>query len=78
MKATPAQAQTWSAEIYQRHAAFVPSLGRELVSWLNPRPGERILDLGCGDGTLTEELRADGASVVGVDGSFAMAAAAGR
>ena len=69
-------AQTWSAEGYQRHAAFVPALGRELVSWLNPQRGERILDLGCGDGVLTDELRADGATVIGVDGSFGMAAAA--
>lgn len=68
--------QVWSAECYQTHAAFVPAFGEELVSWLAPQRGERILDLGCGDGTLTEILGASGATVVGVDGSFAMASAA--
>jgi SAM-dependent methyltransferase len=68
--------QIWSAEGYQHHAAFVSTLGEELVSWLNPRPGERVLDLGCGDGRLTEMLAASGASVVGADRSPEMARAA--
>ena len=34
---------------------------------LEAKPGERILDLGCGDGALTAEIRALGADVVGVD-----------
>ena len=43
---------------------------------LAPRPGERILDLGCGDGALTETLVAAGCRVVGVDGSAEQIAAA--
>jgi len=70
--------QVWSAERYQTHAAFVPALGEELVSWLAPQAGERILDLGCGDGTLSELLRSSGANVFGVDSSIAMASAARR
>jgi len=70
--------QAWSAEPYQTHAAFVPAFGEEVVSWLAPQPGERILDLGCGDGTLTARLRAHEVSVVGIDGSLAMASAARR
>lgn len=47
-----------------------------MVELLAPRPGERILDLGCGDGALTERLVALGCEVVGVDGSPEQVAAA--
>ena len=68
--------QRWNAEGYARNAAFVPALGAPLVDRLNPQPGERILDVGCGDGTLTEQIAARGAAVVGVDASAEMVAAA--
>jgi trans-aconitate methyltransferase len=70
--------QSWSADAYGRNARFVSDLGGEILSWLDPRPGERILDLGCGDGALTERLAASGASVLGVDVSEDMLAAARR
>ncbi len=66
----------WSAERYRDHAAFVPALGQDVVALLDPQPGERILDLGCGDGALTEALIAAGAEVVGVDASEDMVAGA--
>jgi trans-aconitate methyltransferase len=59
--------QRWSADRYARNAAFVPAYGAPLVDRLAPQPGERILDLGCGDGTLTRQIAERGASVVGVD-----------
>ncbi len=59
--------QRWFAERYAENARFVADLGAPLLDMLAPRPGERILDLGCGDGALTEKIAETGARVVGVD-----------
>ncbi len=59
--------QTWSAAGYDANARFVSDLGGEILSWLDPKPGERILDIGCGDGALTQQIAGAGASVTGVD-----------
>src|SRR5262245_15350099 len=68
--------QTWSPDRYVKNAAFVPALGASILERLAPQPGERILDLGCGDGTLTVKLVERGAEVIGVDASPEMLAAA--
>ncbi len=68
--------QTWDAEAYGREGAFVHQLAGGVVEWLAPQAGERILDVGCGDGQLTARLAATGAIVTGVDASTAMVEAA--
>lgn len=68
--------QQWSAGSYDTHARFVSDLAAGVVDWLEPRPGERILDVGCGDGVLTAELRDRGVDVIGVDSSEDFIAAA--
>jgi trans-aconitate methyltransferase len=73
-----APTQEWSSSRYAKNARFVSDLGEAVLDLLNPKPGERILDLGCGDGALTEKITAVGAEVVGVDGSSDMVAAAKR
>jgi trans-aconitate methyltransferase len=70
-----APAQEWNSSRYAENARFVSDLGQPVFDLLNPQPGERILDLGCGDGALTEKLIATGAKVVGVDASPNMIAA---
>jgi trans-aconitate methyltransferase len=61
--------QTWNSKTYAKNARFVSDLGMPVVEWLNPRAGERILDLGCGEGALTVKLWEFGCEVIGVDSS---------
>ncbi|MDQ2930580.1 MAG: methyltransferase domain-containing protein [Gemmatimonadota bacterium] len=68
--------QEWSAERYARNARFVAELGEPVVDWLDPKPSERVLDVGCGDGALTASIVARGAAVVGIDASTSLVAAA--
>lgn len=68
--------QQWSAANYERHARFVAELGAPVLDLLAPKAGESILDLGCGDGALTERIAAAGALVRGCDASPELVAAA--
>ncbi|MBM4261049.1 MAG: class I SAM-dependent methyltransferase [Deltaproteobacteria bacterium] len=62
---------TWNPDSYAKNARFVSDLGEPVLQLLAPQPGERILDLGCGDGALTEKIAAAGARVIGTDSSVA-------
>jgi SAM-dependent methyltransferase len=74
----PAVASTsaWDAADYAKIGGFVPTLGQAALDLLDPQPGEHILDIGCGDGTLTLKIREAGAEVVGIDNSLSMIGAA--
>src|SRR3954451_8944160 len=66
----------WDAADYAKVGAFVAELGAAALDLLDPQPGERILDVGCGEGTLTRKIVERGASVLGIDNSPEMIAAA--
>lgn len=68
--------QSWDPERYGHDARFVSEYGVAVVDVLAPKAGERILDLGCGDGALSASLRECGADVIGLDSSPEQVAAA--
>src|ERR1700691_2933147 len=69
-------AQTWSSEGYAKNARFVTDLGSPVLELLAPKPGEYILDVGCGDGVLTKKIADLGCNVVGLDSSADFVASA--
>ncbi len=62
-------AQVWSALGYAENGRFVADLVGDIFRLLDPQPGERVLDLGCGDGVLSLRIQEAGALVIGVDSS---------
>ncbi len=76
MSTAAASTSKWDAADYARVGGFVAELGGAALDLLDPRSGERILDVGCGDGTLTEKIAEREATVLGIDNSPEMIAAA--
>jgi trans-aconitate methyltransferase len=70
------QTTSWNPDSYAKNARFVSDLGEPLLRLLDPKPTEMILDLGCGDGALTEKIAAAGCQVIGIDSSMAQLQAA--
>ncbi len=68
--------QTWDPASYAKNARFVSDLGMPVLDLLAPEQGERILDLGCGDGVLSKNIMGTGARVLGIDSSADQVAAA--
>jgi SAM-dependent methyltransferase len=71
-----ASTNKWNAADYAKVGSFVAALGGAALDLLDPKPGERILDVGCGEGTLSLQIINRGATVLGVDNSPEMIAAA--
>ena len=66
----------WNSTLYQEKHQFVWQYGADLLALLNPQQGDRILDLGCGTGQLSQKISESGAKVVGIDSSAEMIAQA--
>jgi trans-aconitate 2-methyltransferase len=72
----PTAAHKWNPADYARHSRGQERWALELMELLNLRPGERVLDIGCGDGRHTAEIarRLPDGQVVGIDRSAEMIA----
>jgi SAM-dependent methyltransferase len=58
----------WSEREYQDPSGFMRRRAAMVRDWGAPlRPGDRVLELGCGDGALSCLLAAEGFDVTGVD-----------
>ena len=76
MSQSAASTSKWDAADYARVGSFVAELGGAALDLLDPKPGERIIDIGCGEGTLTRKIAERGATVLGIDNSPEMVGAA--
>ena len=68
--------QKWDPVLYDSRHSYVYGYGEDLLNLLSAQPGERILDVGCGNGHLTKRIAEYGAQVVGIDSSSEMIEAA--
>src|SRR4029079_11668864 len=76
MTASVSSTSKWDPADYAKVGAFVAELGGAALDLLDPPLGEHILDVVCGDGTLTLKIVERGATVTGIDNSLEMIGAA--
>lgn len=67
-----AESVGWDTVLYEGSHSFVWKSGGDLLELLDVKPGERVLDLGCGTGHLAAAIASRGAEVVGIDNSPSM------
>jgi ubiquinone/menaquinone biosynthesis C-methylase UbiE len=59
-------------QAYDKSAAFVPRLAGTVVKYLDAKPTDQILDIGCGDGKFTAGYLSQAGYVLGLDASPSM------
>ena len=63
---------SWNAEKYKQNFSYVHLYGNDLLELADFDRVQTAIDLGCGNGALTERIKAKGVSVIGIDASPAM------
>lgn len=63
---------SWDATDYKENFSFVPAYGEAVVGLITKKPGCRVIDLGCGNGSLTARIAGQGYIVTGIDDSEEM------
>lgn len=59
----------WNVELYDKEHQFVSEYGKSLLEFVPVDRTQKVLDIGCGTGTLTHELLQRSGYVLGIDGS---------
>lgn len=62
----------WNANDYKNGFSFVPEYGESVINLITKEKGSRVIDLGCGNGMLTDKLAEKGYDVTGIDDSVDM------
>jgi len=57
----------WEAGRYDAYMPFVSQGGVDLLDALDAKPGQFVIDWGCGTGDLAARIAANGAEVLGID-----------
>lgn len=63
---------SWNADEYKKNFSFVPAYGEAVIDLITKQPGSSVVDLGCGNGSLTGKIADRGYIVTGIDDSEEM------